>query len=251
MHLDLTRFVKERGHQILWDVHVFNKQDNPAESYGGHLPGGVEFSRWLTRLEPSLGTVPVLIGEFNAGRYNYCRGLGHAVELAQAHRAGDVVRGAAIPNVSQPAGVFQSDWKAVLWTQGNFDYTPDRVWFQSSYHVQKMVADAWAPDVLEVAADAPRGTLDVFAAKSEDGRRLVLRVVNMTRAPRRVKLEVAGFTPARPVARTTTLAHGDLLDANTAAIPDLIRPVAGEWRHGGLAAPCEFPPLSFTVLELE
>lgn len=251
VHLDLTRFVKERGREILWDVHVFNKQDNPAESYNGHLPGGIEFSRWLTRLEPSFGPLPLLIGEFNAGRYNYGRGLGHAVELAQAHRAGDLVWGTAIPNVSQPSGVFQSDWKAVLWTQGNFDYTPGRLWYQASYHVQKMVADAWAPDVHEVVSAAPRGTVDVFAARTEDGRKLVVRAVNLTKEPREIALGVDGFAPTRPVARMVTLAHDDLLDSNTAETPELIAPVTGEWKHDGLSAPLRLPPRSFTVLELE
>ena len=173
------------------------------------------------------------------------------MELAQAHRAGDLVWGTAIPNVSQPSGVFQSDWKAVLWTQGNFDYTPGRVWYQASYHVQKMVADAWAPDVHEAVSAAPRGTIDVFAARTEDGRKLVVRAVNLTKGPREIALSVDGFIPTRPAARRMTLAHDDLLDSNTADDPELIAPVTGEWKHDGLSAPLRLPPQSFTVVELE
>ncbi len=249
-HLDLSRFVRSRGKPLLWDVHVFNKNDDPAQSYGWHLPGGIEFSRWLTRLEPSLGPVPVLVGEFNAARFNFNRGLAHAVELAQAHRAGDVVWGTAMPNVSQPCDVYQSDWKAVLWTQGNIDYTPDRVWFQPAYYVQQMIARAWAPEVVAVETAAARGTLDVFAAKSTDGSRLVLRVVNLTGAPQTARFDLQGIAVDKSPARLTTLAHDDLMDFNTRSEPERIRPVTSEWRHAGRPDTWTFPRYSFTVIEL-
>lgn len=250
-HLDLARFVRAAGKPLLWDVHCFNKNDDPAQSYDGHLPGGIAFSRWLTRLEPSLGPVPVLIGEFNAARFNHNRGLAHAVELAQAHRAGDIVWGTAMPNVSQPWDVFQSDWKAVLWTQGNIYYAPDRVWFQPAYYVQQMIAQAWAPDVVELESTAAPKTLDVLAAKSADGTKLVLRVVNLTAAEQAVRFDLKGFTPRNPTARVTTLAHDDLMDFNTLDQPERIKPVSNDWKHDGKPVVRTFPAHSFSVVELE
>lgn len=249
-HLELARFIHAAGKPLLWDVHCFNKNDDPAQSYDGHLSGGIELSRWLTKLEPSLGPVPVMIGEFNAARFNFNRGLAHAVELAQAHRAGDIVWGTAMPNVSQPWGVFQSDWKAVLWTQGNIYYTPESVWFQPAYYVQQMIAKAWAPNVVPVESSLPPKTLDVFAAKTEDGSNLVLRVVNLTNAEQSLWWEVRGVELGSSPARVTTLAHHDLMAFNTKAEPSRIRPVLSEWRREGGAMTRKFPPHSFTVLAL-
>lgn len=58
-------------------------------------------------------------------------------------------------NVAQPWGVYQTDWKAVLWTQGNICDTQDRVWFLPAYYVQQMIARAWAPDIAESTVVAP------------------------------------------------------------------------------------------------
>ena len=71
-----------------------------------------------------------------------------------AHRYGDVIRAVGTPNVSQPWGVYQTDWKAVLWTQGNIYYTQDKVWFQPAYYVDQMIARHWAPDVVSCSTDA-------------------------------------------------------------------------------------------------
>lgn len=250
-HLDLTRFVKARGHRLIWDVHAFNKRDDPAESYAGHLPGGIEFSRWLTRLEPELGPVPILVGEFNAGRFNFNRGLAHAVELAQTHRAGEVVWGGALPNVSQPWDIYQADWKAVLWTQGNLYYTGDRVWPQTAYFVQQMIAQAWAPEVVRVEHTAAPRTLDVLAARNADGRTLVLRIVNLLPQPQTIALDLRAFRPAARPARLTTLACDDPMAFNTLATPDRIRPVRSDWTPAADRPTLTLPASSFTVLEIE
>ena len=103
----------------------------------------------LVVMQGSIASVPLVVAvfEFNAGRFNYNRGLAHAVELNQVCRMSDLVVAGAMPNVSQPWGVYQTDWKAVLWTQGNIYYTQDQVWFQPAYYVQQMITRAWAPDM--------------------------------------------------------------------------------------------------------
>ena len=88
-HLALTQFVKEHGRKILWDHHAFYTSDDPAASYHGAIPGAAAFARVLAKLDPSLGELPMGVFEFNAGRFNYNRGLAHAVELNQVCRFGD------------------------------------------------------------------------------------------------------------------------------------------------------------------
>ncbi len=209
------------------------------------------FARVLRQLDPSLDPVRVAFFEFNAGRFNYNRGLAHAVELNQVCRMGDLVVAGAMPNVSQPWGVYQTDWKAVLWTQGNIYYTQDQVWFQAAYYVQQMITRAWAPDVVESTVAAPAKTLDVLAAKSADGKRLVLRVVNLTSSPVEAALDLKGFSPRKHSADVEVLAHDDLMDSNTLEQSEKIKPVRTVWKHGGKPSRWSFPATSFTVIELE
>jgi hypothetical protein len=250
-HLELAQFVHARGKRLLWDIHAFYTSDDPAASYGGAIPGAAVFARILQRLDPSLSPVQVAVFEFNAGRFNYNRGLAHAVELNQVCRLGDLVIAGAMPNVSQPWRVYQTDWKAVLWTQGNIYYTQDQVWFQPAYYVQQMITRAWAPDVVESTVAAPAKTLDVLAAKTADGQRLVLRVVNLTSSPVEAALALNGFSPRKDSASVEVLAHNDLMDFNPQEQPEKIKPVRSVWKHGGAPASWSFPATSFTVIELE
>ncbi len=250
-HLELAQFVQARGKKLLWDIHAFYTSDDPAASYYGAIPGAAVFARILQRLDPSLDPVRVAFFEFNAGRFNYNRGLAHAVELNQICRMGDLVIAGAMPNVSQPWGVYQTDWKAVLWTQGNIYYTQDRVWFQPAYYVQQMITRAWAPDVVESTVTAPAKTLDLLAAKTADGKRLVLRVVNLTSSPVEAALELNGFSPRKHSANVEVLAHDDLMDFNPREQPEAIKPVRSVWKHGGAPERWSFPATSFTVIGLE
>lgn len=250
-HLALTQFVKEHGRKILWDHHAFYTSDDPAASYHGAIPGAAAFARVLAKLDPSLGELPMGVFEFNAGRFNYNRGLAHAVELNQVCRFGDRIVAGAMPNVSQPWDIYQTDWKAVLWTQGNIYYTQDKVWFQTAYYVQQMITRAWAPDVVESNVAAPAKTLDVLAAKTADGKRLVLRVVNLTSSFVETTLDLNGFSPRKDSAEIEVLAHDDPMDFNTREQPEKIKPVRSVWKHGGTPTRWSFPPTSFSVIILE
>jgi hypothetical protein len=235
LHLDLAEFARVHGKRIMFDSHSFNG--------AGAVQGIATFARWLQRLAPDPKLVSVGILEFNAGAFDFQRGLNHALEMNAAHRAGDVIRAVGTPNVSQPWSVYQTDWKAVLWTQGNIYYTPSKVWFQPAYYVDQMIAKSWAQEAVAVEAPA---TLDVFAAKAADGTKLVLRVVNNTDHAQPVRLDWQGVTLDRVPARVTTLAHDDPLDYNTESQPERIKPIVSE----ATSAQHVFPPYSFTVMEL-
>lgn len=231
LHLELAEFARQHGQRIMFDCH----------SFGGAaaVEGIAAFAGWLKARAPH-ASVGIL--EFNAGAFDFQRGLSHAIEMNAAYRHGDVIRAVGTPNVSQPWGVYQTDWKAVLWTQGNIYYTPSKVWFQPAYYVDQMIANSWAPESL--AVEAPP-TLDVFAAKSADGAKLVLRVVNNTGHEQPANLDWQGVTPGNVPTHVTTLAHDDLLDYNTESQPERIKPVVSE----AASARHVFPPYSFTVVE--
>jgi alpha-L-arabinofuranosidase len=249
-HLQITRFVHDNGKKLLWDFHAFNTGDDPGQALGGAVTGGVAFSQWLSRLAPECGVVPVACLEFNAGRFDFLRGLAHAVEMNVVARAGDRVRAVATPNVSQPWAVYQTDWKAVLWTQGNIYYTQDRVWFQPAYYVDQMIARNWAPDVVACQTQARERTLDVVAAKSGDGKHLVLRVVNLTDRPIPATLSISGFASASSASVQTLT--GDLNGYNTLTAPTKYQPQTTTWSRQIAPKPdtYTFPAHSFTVIRI-
>ena len=232
LHLELAEFARQRGHRIMFDCHSFCGA--PA------VEGIATFASWLKAKTPH-ASVGIL--EFNAGAFDFQRGLSHALEMNAAYRHGDVIRAVGTPNVSQPWGIYQTDWKAVLWTQGNIYYTPSKIWFQAAYYVDQMIAKSWASEAVAVEAPA---TLDVFAAKTADGTKLVLSVVNNTRNAQPVSLDWHGITSGGLPARVTTLAHDDPLDYNTESQPERIKPVVSE----ETSADHVFPAYSFTVIEM-
>nr|MCU0982444.1 hypothetical protein [Pirellulaceae bacterium] len=242
LHLELATLAHERGKRIIFDSHSFRG--------AAAVEGIAAFARWLRLLAPDPESVSVAILEFNAGAFDFQRGLNHALEMNAAHRAGDVIRAVGTPNVSQPWGVYQSDWKAVLWTQGNIYYAADKIWFQPAYYVDQMLARHWASEAVAVdISGSPQG-LDIFAAKSKDGSKLVLRVVNATATAQAARFDIRGAALARSPTRVTTLAHDDLMGFNTLGDPERIKPVTSEWAPEGNPVSRTFPPHSFTIIDL-
>ena len=241
--LEMTRFVQGRGKKLVFDCHSFVDQ-------GKAVPGIGLFGRWINRLAAKPEDVSTAILEFNAGAFDFTRGLSHAMEMNAAYRAGDVIRGIGTPNLSQPWNVYQTDWKAVLWTQGNIYYTQDKVWFQPAYYVDQMIARSWVPEAVEVSVQGPDASLDVFAGRSEDGCRLALRVVNPTDAPLDARIYLAGFRPTDPIARIEELV-GAPDDFNTLDQAEKIKPVGHDWQHDLWDSKTHytFPAQSFTVIQ--
>lgn len=240
LHLDLLRFCEERGKKLFIDCHAFKGVEN--------VPGISRFAKWIKQFSAKPDAVSVGILEFNAGAFDFGRGLAHALEINAAHRSGDVIRGTGMPNLSQPWKVYQTDWKAVLWTQGNIYYTQDKVWCQPAYYVDQMIAQSWASDVVQTEVTGSQQTLDVLAAKTADGKGLVLRVVNPSNQAVPARLDLTGFRPQEREAVVQTLAHNELTDYNTLEQPEKIRPMKTVWRHDREPRNYVFPPQSFTLI---
>ena len=244
LHLELAEFARQHGKPIMFDSHSFS---------GASAVGGIAgFARRLQQLAPDPKLVSVGILEFNAGSFDFQRGLNHAIEMNAAHRYGDVIRAVGTPNVSQPWGVYQTDWKAVLWTQGNIYYTQDKIWFQPAYYVDQMIARNWAPDVVSCSANKATSPLDVVAAITPDGRKLVLRAVNPSAKPVVAQLNLHG-TNARPNTANAEILTGDPAGFNTLDAPELYKPRSECWRLNFKddRTECTFPPHSFTILTLD
>ena len=187
-----------------------------------------------------------MVFEFNAGNHEFRRALGNAGAINAIERLGGRVTVAASANCLQVDGQNDNGWN-----QGLLFLNPCRVWPQPPYYLTQMVARHYLP--LAIAASVENApSLDVSANRSEDGKTLVLQVVNTSTRPVTAALELVEFSPEKPTAQVDELV-ADLSAFNTATEPGKVCPTTKTWPHGiGAGAPrYTFPAYSFTILRFE
>jgi alpha-L-arabinofuranosidase len=129
---------------------------------------------------------------------------------------------------------------------------PSQVWLQPPGYVTQMLSSTYLPQVLECDVTATGARIDAVARRSEDGKKLVLQVVNTGDSATDVQINLAGFTPVNAKANVAELS-GPLDAVNTAASPATITPRHTQWAHGLTDGKTHrtFPPHSFTVIQFE
>lgn len=238
-HQKILKLARQAGREVWFDVHVGT--EGPGKS--GDLLALPSYVAAIRRLAEG-ARHHVVVFEFNAGNHQQRRALANAEAILAVERLGLPVATSA--NCLQPDGQNDNGWD-----QGLLFLNPTQVWLQPPGYVTQMIARHRQPVLVETevtAADA----LDASAARSEDGRTLVLRVVNRSAQPRPASLHFANFTPRQPLAAVEELAAP--LDAvNTAADPTRVTPQRREWRHGIAAGSRQFTfaPHSFTVIRFQ
>lgn len=229
-----------RDKAALWDVHVG----------GDDLREGANVDRVFTDMERLFADwipgspLKACVFEENGDRHDLQRALGHAYILNVTQRHGAFVQMDCPANCLQPLGQNDNGWN-----QGQVFFTPDKVWGMPSYFAQKMASANHLPLRIASEVRGSAGGLDVTATRSEDGRTLVLKVVNTGPMDRQVKFEIAGFPNPRANVDVWTLA-GDLTAVNTPEDPDRIRSVKTGFTGVGERFGYTFAPQSYTILRL-
>ncbi|HVA48102.1 MAG TPA: alpha-L-arabinofuranosidase C-terminal domain-containing protein [Pirellulales bacterium] len=240
-HRKLLDLAKQAGREIDFDVHIGTDGPQPSGSLRA-LPSYVAALEKLARG----ATHKVVVFEFNAGNHAFRRALGNAGAINLIERLAGRVTIAASANCLQVDGQNDNGWN-----QGLLFMNPCRVWPQPPYFVTQMVARNYQPLAATAKVDGA-AMLDVSAKRSDDGKTLVLQVVNTHDKPIAAQLDIAGFVARQPTARVEELAAA--LDAvNTAAAPNSIRPSSKDWQHELAAGKSRytFPAMSFTVLQFK
>jgi len=241
-HKKILDLAKERGREVWFDVHIGTEQ--PPAPHG--LRGERSFIEQLGQLSPG-AKYKVVIFEFNAGNHALKRALANACAINQVEQIGDKLPVACSANCLQPDGQNDNGWN-----QGLLFLNPSHVWLQPPGYVTRMVSQNFQPLLVKSAVQSPGDQLDVSAKRSEDGRTVVLQVVNIGNQPKPATIRLEGFTPSKPVASCEELA-GPLEAVNTAENPERIVPRRSAWPHGAANGPTRFTfaPHSFTVLRFE
>ncbi len=228
-HRKVLALAKRYGAEVWFDVHVWTDRP-PASRPLDVLPTYVDA---IDRLAGG-ARHRVVVFELNANHHGQGRAVANAQAIVRAERDGrlPVVCSA---NCLQPDGQNDNGWD-----QGLLFLNPEKVWLQPPGYVARMISRGYQPVRLDCTAT---GGLEAAAAGSDDGKTVVVQVVNVTAEAVTADVQLDGFTRTRPTVAVEQLsASGNA--ANTAAEPARVVPVASDEPAG----PHRFPPRSFTVL---
>jgi len=217
-HRKIMEFAKQRGGEVWLDVHIGTEGPgrSPELLALGSVVKAIDQIADGARHE-------VVVFEFNAGNHQQRRALANAQATHEVMRLGLPIATSA--NCLQPDGQNDNGWD-----QGLLFLNPSKVWLQPPGYVTRMFSRAHEPLLVGCEVGPGAHLLDAVATRSEDGRTLVLSVVNTGDEPVTASIRLEGFTPSRLAAEVEELAG--LLDAtNTAAEPDHIVPTMREWTH--------------------
>jgi hypothetical protein len=235
-HRKILQIAKQHQREVWFDVHVWTDGPLPTSS----LEGAISYLDALEKLADG-ACFKVVVFELNANNHSQRRALANALAIQRIERDGriPVVTSA---NCLQPDGQNDNGWD-----QGLLFLNPEKVWLQPPGYVTRMISNHHQP--LSIRVESSTQALDVVAKRSEDGKTLVIQVVNPGAAPQIADFDLRNFTPSQPTAHVEELA-GPLDAANTATRMDRLVPKQSSWEHGtGNGAPRRvFPPHSFTVI---
>jgi hypothetical protein len=241
-HQRMLRFAKQHNGEVWFDVHVGT--DHPVSS-NSELNGMFSLADALARLADG-ARHKVVVFEFNAGNHAQKRALANALAINAIERDGriPIVTSA---NCLQPDGQNDNGWD-----QGLLFLNPSQVWLQPPGYVTQMFSRNYQPQLVKCEMTGAEGKLDVNATRSDDGKTLVLQVVNPSDKAMTARIRLAGFVPRQPQAQVTELS-GPPDAVNTADKTETIAAKPSGWEHGikeGTASRT-FPPYSITVIRFE
>ncbi|MGO9109934.1 MAG: family 16 glycoside hydrolase [Thermoguttaceae bacterium] len=238
----ILQLAKRHDREVWFDVHV--DTDHPVRS-NSSLDGMFSFADALDKIATG-GKHKVVVFEFNAGNHAQKRALANAIAINAVERDGrpPIVTSA---NGLQPDGQNDNDWD-----QGLLFLNPSQVWLQPPGYVTQMLSRNYLSQLVKCQVSGTGGNLDANAKRSEDGKTLVLQVVNSSARTVAARIHLAGFVPGKPAAQVSELS-GPLEAANTADTPRAITPREGPWKHGikDGSTSYTFQPQSFTVVRFE
>jgi len=238
----ILELAAKNNREVWFDVHVGTDGPGTATSVEA-LPS------FIDAIDKIAGQAKhrVVVFELNANNHEQRRALANAVAIGRATRDG------RLPIVTSANALQVDRQNDNGWNQGLLFMNPASTWIQPPGYVTQMISNSYEPRVLDVEMSKADPQLDVTAVKSEDGKTVVLRVVNTTTEPRACEIRLENFKSTKNEAQVEELA-APMNATNTATDPTRVKPRSLTWNHGqklGQAATYTFPPSSFTVLRIE
>ena len=235
----ILRLAKQNNRAVWFDVHV--NTDGPAP--GSSLAGMFSYDRALGQIADG-ANYKVVVFELNAGNHSQRRALANALAINAAERDGrlPIVTSA---NCLQPDGQNDNGWD-----QGLLFLNPSQVWPQPPGYAAQMISRNYEPLLVESKVEGSSNSLHAIATRSQDGKTLVLSVVNLAETIVPSAITLRGYSVTRAVANVQQLA-GPLDALNTAKEPNRIQAISApqiRCQNGKLNY--DFQPHSFTIIKL-
>lgn len=229
-------FRELNGKADYWDLHVGGDDPKSGLYTDKQL---VEMLGQLKQWDPQT-RMKIAVFEENGSRHDIQRALGHATNLNAIRRHSESVLTSSPANALQPYQQNDNDWD-----QGQVFFTADQVWGMPPFYSQKMQAEQHLP--LRVQTDV-EGPLDVTATRSEDGKILMLHVVNTGGDALHTSIEFTGFEGRKAV--TEVLAISGTLDfRNTPEEPEKHKSITSKIILNGDVPDYNFPPHSYAIIK--
>jgi alpha-L-arabinofuranosidase len=226
-----TVFEAVDGKAAAWDFHFWTDDANAGTAVDHDLSQAETlFKVWNPKTN-----LKVVIFEENGNRHDLQRAIGHATTLNAVRRHGDFVLADCAANCLQPLGQNDNGWD-----QGQIFFTPNQVWGMPPYYAQRILSEDHLP--LRIAATT-EGGLDVVAAKSEDGKTMVLTVVNVADHPIATSISLGPFRARLVHAKTV---HGSPSESNSSTHPKDVSPQELQVKLLPDSADLTLPALSLT-----
>jgi hypothetical protein len=241
-HRKILELARRHRREVWFDIHIGTEHPGAL----GELAVVPTYVEALAKLAGG-ARHKVVIFELNAGNHAQRRALANAIAIGTLQQLGERLPVVCSANALQPDGQNDNGWD-----QGLLFLDPRQVWLQPPGYVTRMIARHYQPLNVPVQIEGGAGKLTAAVARSEDGKTLVLRVVNTADREVTARLALSGFTAQKPIAVVEELSGtGDAV--NTAKEPRRITPQARQWRHGlgGKGALYTFAARSFTILTFE
>lgn len=240
-HRAILEHARSRGREVWFDIHVGTEAPTRLVEVAA-VPSYVEA---LARLSGG-AKHRVVIFELNAGNHAQRRALANAMAIGQLQQLGERLPFICSANGLQPDGQNDNGWD-----QGLLFLDPVRTWLQPPGHVMRMISRSYQPVNLPIEIENGAG-IQAAAARSEDGKTLVLRVVNPGDRPHNARIDIVGFRPNRESIAMEELA-GLLDTVNTASRPRNLVPRTSVLNHaeGSATIPVSLPAHSFTIFTIE
>jgi alpha-L-arabinofuranosidase len=234
----ILQLAKQHDREVWFDLHVWTDGPRPDST----LESMFSYINAMDKIADG-AKHKVLVFELNADNHSQRRALANALAINAIERDGRLPITCSA-NCLQPDGQNDNGWN-----QGLLFLNPSQVWLQPPGYVTQMISQNYQP--LVVKAESPDRDIDVSATKSEDGKTLVLQVVNVGGKVATLPLKVSGFVPTKSGAQVVTL-EGSLDARSTASTPETIKPATVEWHHDleDGKTTVTFPAHSFTVIRL-
>jgi alpha-L-arabinofuranosidase len=230
--------VAARGRRVLWDLHVGGDKMSHAHDTERFVPA---MRAYLDAIDPH-NRIQFCVLEENGLQHNMERALGHA------HMINTIERMAGAVSIDCAANCLQA-WQQNDngWDQGQLFYTPAGWWGMPPYYSQQMIARHQQPLLVRTILEGAGDALDVTATRSEDGKVVVVKIVNQEEAALPVILDLG--TAAEPGSVHISCLSGPLDGVNSPEEPRRYVPVESSQSWDGRPLEHTVPGYSFTILQ--